>query len=368
MSASTSHNRVIAMFQSHDKLMTARSLCHRFDFGIRCIRPSHADILADGQVEQKIILGYIANQIHYLLWRKFFCVNTSNGDMPASNIPIRGDKFRNRGFTRAGRSYQCRCGSLLDVQGDAVQNLCILISKSHIPQGNIQSFEIFPLGRTIQIRLGQYGSNFSGDSSNFRKIIRQKDSCNQWPHNAKRKNGNGDKVRSRQRAVHIEQASHRQHTNQYGRPNRHHQSRIALGGFHPVQHEIHALTDSLCKLSIGGSTLIERLDDLNPIDVLHSGGAHILTCLNNSTVFFRVFLHLGHVTEHPDRYRNQGYQCHSPIQHKQVNNDGDGDKQVRSHFRDDMCQRDFHLLHTLYHCGFQPSRRCIRQISHRNTR
>ena len=112
--------------------------------------------------------------------------------------------------------------------------------------------------------------------------------------------------------------------------------------------------------------MIERLDDLNPIDVLHSGGTHILTCLNNSTVFFRVFLHLGHVTEHPDRYRNQGYQCHSPIQHKQVNNDGDGDKQVRSHFRDDMCQWDFHLLHALHHGRFQPTRRCIGQIAHGN--
>ena len=187
--------------------MTARSFCHRLDFSIRCLWPAHADILTDGQIEQKIILGYITNQIHYLLWRKFFCVNTSNGDMPVSNIPIRGDKFRNRRFTRARRPYQCRCGSLLDVQGDAVQNLRILISKSHIPQRNIQSFEIFPLGRTIQVRLGQYGSNFSGDSSNFRKIIRQKNSCNQRPHNAKRQNGNGDKVRSRQRAVHIEQAS-----------------------------------------------------------------------------------------------------------------------------------------------------------------
>ena len=37
-----------------------------------CIRdslwPAHADILTDGQIEQKIILGYITNQIHYLLW------------------------------------------------------------------------------------------------------------------------------------------------------------------------------------------------------------------------------------------------------------------------------------------------------------
>ena len=51
------------------------------------------------------ILGYITNQIHYLLWRKFFCINTSNGDKPAAYIPIRGDEFRNRGFTRAGRPY-----------------------------------------------------------------------------------------------------------------------------------------------------------------------------------------------------------------------------------------------------------------------
>ena len=130
----------IPVIQTHDKLMTARSFCHRLDFSIRCLWPAHADILTDGQIEQKNYPG-IHNQSNPLpALEEVLLRQHLNGDMPVSNIPIRGDKFRNRRFTRARRPYQCRCGSLLDVQGDAVQNLRILISKSHIPQRNIQSF------------------------------------------------------------------------------------------------------------------------------------------------------------------------------------------------------------------------------------
>ena len=92
----------------------------------------------------------------------------------------------------------------------------------------------------------------------------------------------------------------------------------------------------------------------------------MLTGLNNRTIFFRVLFHLSHVTEHPDGDGDKRYQRHAPVQEKEVDHNSDRDQQVRGHFRNDVGQRDLHLLHTLHHGRFQAARWRIGQIAHGN--
>ena len=112
--------------------------------------------------------------------------------------------------------------------------------------------------------------------------------------------------------------------------------------------------------------MIERFDDLNAAYVLHRGGAHVLASLNHRPILFRVLFHLGHVTKHPDGDGDKRHQCHAPVQDKEVDHNGDRDQQIGGHFRNDVGQRDLHLLHTLHHGCFQAARWRIGQIAHGN--
>ena len=129
MTACAAHDGVISMIQPQDKFMAARSFRHRFNFRICCLWSAHADILPNRQIEQKVILRYIADQVHHLFWWNIFHINTANGDMPAVCIPIRGNELRNCRFSRTGWPHQCRCSALLDFQIDAVQHLCMKVIK-----------------------------------------------------------------------------------------------------------------------------------------------------------------------------------------------------------------------------------------------
>ena len=139
-----------------------------------------------------------------------------------------------------------------------------------------------------------------------------------------------------------------------------------MRGLHPVQHEVRTLPHGLRELSVGGRTLIEGFDDLNAVDVLHRGGAHVLASLDHRTILFRVLFHLGHVTKHPDGDGDKRHQCHAPVQGKEVGHNGDRDQQIGGHFWNDVGQRDLHLLHTLHHGRFQAARWRIGQITHGN--
>ena len=226
--------------------------------------------------------------------------------------------------------------------------------------------QFFSLRRPLQIRLGQHSANFPGDGRNFGEIIGQKDRRYQWPHDTEGQDCNRDKIRGGQTAIPIKDTPNGQNADQHSGPNGHHQGGVALRGFHPVQHEVRALPHGLRELAIGCCTLVERFYDLNAVDVLHRGGAHVLASLDHSTILFRVLFHLGHVTKHPDGDGDKRYQRHAPVQEKEVDHNSDRNQQIRGHFRNDVGQRDLHLFHTLHHGCFQAARWRISQIAHGN--
>ena len=346
--------------------MTAGCLCHSLHFIVGGLRPAHADVFPDRDIEQEIILGDIADKIHYLFRRQVFHIHPADGDTPAACVPVGGDEFGDGGFAGAGRPHQRSGRALPDVQRDAVQNLLIFVSECHIPQVNVQPIQFFSLRGPLQIRLGQHSANFPGDGRNFGEIIGQKDRRYQWPHDTEGQDCNRDKIRGGQTAIPIKDTPNGQNADQHSGPNGHHQGGVPLRGFHPVQHEVRALPHGLRELAIGCCTLVERFYDLNAVDVLHRGGAHVLASLDHSTILFRVLFHLGHVTKHPDGDGDKRYQRHAPVQEKEVDHNSDRDQQIRGHFRNDVGQRDLHLFHTLHHGCFQAARWRIGQIAHGN--
>ena len=242
-----------------------------------------------------------------MLWRQVFYILSADSDAPAASVPIGGDELGDGGFTGTRRSYQRSGRALPDVQCDAVQNLLIFVSESHIPQANVQPMQFFSLHRPLQIRLGQHSADFPGDGRNFGEIISQKDRRYQWPHDTEGQDCNRDKIRGGQASIPIKDASNGQNADQHSGPNSHHQGGVALRGLHPVQYKIRILSNRIGKLPIGCCTLVERFNDLNTVDILHRGGTHVLSGLNDRTIFFRILFHLGHITEHPNRDGDKRY-------------------------------------------------------------
>ena len=85
----------------------------------------------------------------------------------------------------------------------------------------------------------------------------------------------------------------------------------------------------------------------------------MLAGLYHSAVLLGILFHLCHITEAPDGNSNQRGQRHAPVQHKQIDHDGDWYQKIGGHLRYDMGQRDLKLFHPLNDGTFQlPGRSC----------
>ena len=226
--------------------------------------------------------------------------------------------------------------------------------------------QVLSLLGPLQIRFGQHSADFPCDGRNFREIIGQKDCPNQRSHDTKGQDCDCDKVRSGQAGIPIKDAPNGQNANQHGRPNGHHEGRVALCRLHPVQYKVCVLSNRIGKLSVGCRALVECFNDLDTVDILHRGGTHVLACLDHRTILFRILFHLCHIAQYSNRNRNQRYQRHTPVQSKEITHDSKWNQQVRCHLRDNVGQRDLHLLHALHHGRFQAARRGIGQVPHGN--
>ena len=78
-----------------------------------------------------------------------------------------------------------------------------------------------------------------------------------------------------------------------------------LAAFLPVVIIRGIVVDRIRVLFIGSGLLIERLDDLNAVYILHDCIVHITACNNRTLILFRIILCHAHRKDHADRNRNQ---------------------------------------------------------------
>ena len=98
-------------------------------------------------------------------------------------------------------------------------------------------------------------------------------------------------------------------------------------------------------IRIGG--LIERLDDLYPVNIFHGNGVEVLARAHIPLKFFLVADHHAHIHQKSHGYRDERNQPHPPVNRHYVNEQSDGRKQFGRHFGNDVRERRFNAVDAL---------------------
>ena len=97
-------------------------------------------------------------------------------------------------------------------------------------------------------------------------------------------------------------------------------------------------------IRIGG--LIERLDDLDTVDIFHGDGVEVLARAHIPPEFLFVADHHAHIHQKSHGYRDERNQPHPPVNRHYVNEQSDGRKQFGRHFGNDVRERRFNAVDT----------------------
>ena len=97
---------VIALFQPHDEVMGIHRFGSSYDFIIRCVKLSIADVVPDGAGEQEVVLGHDAHLPPQAFDGNLLHVMAVDVHMALLNVVKTADQIDDGGFSGSGRSHQ----------------------------------------------------------------------------------------------------------------------------------------------------------------------------------------------------------------------------------------------------------------------
>ena len=204
------------------------------------------------------------------------------------------------------------------------------------------------VGRAHHFRPAQQVGNLLEGAVHHGEAVRVAERLQNRLDEPERQDKAGDRGGGVQRSAHVEVYPGGQHGDQRGRGNGHPRDVIAVGGAEPVFHGVPVGPDRRYEFPVGGRGLVERLDDLNPVDIFHNGGVHALPRVLNRGVALRVILGHGHVAKQPHRERGQRQKRHAPVQPEQVGGHEQRHEQIRGQFGDEVREGHLHLFHRVH--------------------
>ena len=131
--ASIADRGVKALSQLGRDAVAACGVCRRFDLGVGRIPAAHADVFADGVVEEVIVLRNKGDLIAKLLQRDFLQVVPAHGDRAVLHIPEACNELCQRRFAGAGGADQRGHAILRNTEADIVRDLRIV----GVAEGNL---------------------------------------------------------------------------------------------------------------------------------------------------------------------------------------------------------------------------------------
>ena len=269
-------------------------------------------------MEEKIVLGYIGHQIHHLLERQSAHIYTSDLYLAAVCLPEGSDQARYRGLAGSGGPYNCCHTAWGRVEADLVQHLGVSIAKRDFPEGDIAVFQRHWFQGAFYLFFLQHASNLLNSGIHHRKTVRVLQCLNERLHKPQRKNDAGDKNRRGQTAALKKPRSQGKHPQKAGGHDGNTRHIKSIGLLEPCRLGRFILFYSVGVFSIGGTALVERLDDFDSADILHNGRIHVLSCGQNPAVPLFIILHHPHIAEQPDGNGDKRNQSNPPVQYKQI--------------------------------------------------
>ena len=161
-------------------------------------------------------------------------------------------------------------------------------------------------------------------------------------------NDDGQEGLGAQTAVQPQQPARRQDGQHLRREEAVSHGHAQLALLHPVDIILGIVPYFFGQACIRFLSLVERLDDLDAVDVLDEGAAHLIGGLHRAGIVLAVAAHDGHHEEECHREHHQAQQRQPPVQHKQIHDGQHRGGDVRGHLREQMCQGRFHAVHLVH--------------------
>ena len=142
MPTGTAHNSLVAVIQTHNKVMATAVLGRLNDFFVRCALVAHTNIFHDGGVEQVIVLRDIGNVPIVVLLGHLANIHAAERNTAAVHIPQSRNEFCNGGFPAARRTNEGVDRAFPNGHVDAMKHLFLVVAEGHVMQRNIVIFRL----------------------------------------------------------------------------------------------------------------------------------------------------------------------------------------------------------------------------------
>ncbi len=334
---------------------------------------AHADVVHHRVVEQVVVLLDERDACRKLRRGQVVHRHAADAHLARARVPEPGDEARERRLPRAGRPHE-RCHlARLDGQIDAVDHLFAPVGEPHAGKldacaGRTSGRGARRIRRAALLRLVENRRYLLHHGADLGQRVDEVHGRVQGREYGQRQDGHHDERRRLERALQNEQASHRQHGHERGRPDGQAQILEHLHVVHPVDERMRVAVHGLRELLVRAGRLAERLDDLDAVDVLDRSRAHVLACAHGFLVPEVVVLHHAHVGGEPDGQRDERDERHAPIEREHERDDGQRNQQIRRHLRQQVRERRLDAVHLLHHDVLELARRRVQHVAERHAR
>ena len=246
--------------------------------------------------------------------------------------------------------------------------LIVVIAEGHVVKRNAVIGECHDL-RAVLLLLGvEDCAHLSHGRAHLRESIHKVERRHDGRGHAQRQYDHRHKRLDRQRAVQIEQPAHGQHRQHLRREKGVGHGHTQLTAPHPVVIILCIGPHLVDQTAVGLFALIERLDDLDAVDVLDHRAAHGVRGLDRAVIVLRVIAHDNHHEhERHGKYR-QRQKRQPPVQREQIDHREQRRGNVGRHLRKEMRQRRLHALHLIHNDLLQMAAGGIHHRAQRQTR
>ena len=176
-------------------------------------------------------------------------------------------------------------------------------------------------------------------------------------YNAQRENQAHHKILRRKAAVPAEIHTNRKRSQKGGRQHSRNKVHHLPGTLIPFKSVIFEGLYRLGELFVGTGGLVECLDDLNTLHILHDHSVHIVVGLHVIGIELVKILHHHSKSNQNERQRDQHRQRHTPVEADQIGKDCHREQQVGDTLRDHVGQRQLNRFYPVYQYAFQLTHR-----------
>ena len=193
----------------------------------------------------------------------------------------------------------------------------------------------------------QNGVYLPDDDADLADVVAVTHDADERREHAETQNNEHDELGEGNAALNVKRDRCGQYRQKHGGEHRHCYGKEYLALFHPVDGGVRGLICGVGELLIRIGGLIERLDDLDAVDIFHGDGVEVLARAHIPLKFFLVADHHAHIHQKSHGYRDERNQPHPPVDGHYVHKQRDRRKQFGRHFGNDVRERRFNAVDAL---------------------